>query len=428
MKYTFILSLYALALPVMASTLTVSKEDVIRLALERNERSLISKANIERANEQISKAKSGLFPTMSMEMGVTRSKATPNLTPYSDNWAAGGTVSLSQPVYTFGRLSAAIELANSQEEKLKNDEIATEASVKLTALSLYYNALFYEAIHKITKESYENALKNEKALRKRVSFGRISRNENLKMQADIASRKPNYIEAEKNYKSSLINLSNFLALEEDVKLELKGNLLDYSKAFSRLKNSSDFETLARIKSLNQNIETSKANEKLVESDYYPSLVAFGSYSPTSINRDFMSDEIMRQENVSFGLKLVFDWPFGGEKMNNVAISRIETKITELNVKSAKRDLYSRYQDLLQQYNNLTEKLEASANASKLALNSYQVALSSFANGTVSQTQLNDSELLLTQNKINYVQNLLGLQLLIAEINEISTKGIDGGAL
>lgn len=137
---------------------------------------------------------------------------------------------------------------------------------------------------------------------------------------------------------------------------------------------------------------------------------------------------MRQENISFGVKLVFDWPFGGEKANNVAISRIDTKIAELNVKSAKRELYNRYQDLLQQYQNLTEKLEASADASKLALSSYQVALSSFANGTVSQTQLNDSELLLTNNKINYVQNLLGLQLLLAEIDEISTKGIEGGSI
>lgn len=293
MKTTIMLALLSLSLPSFGASLSVNREDVIRLALERNERSLISKANIEKANEQIAKAKSGLFPTMKVEMGVSRNTSTPNLTPYSDNWAAGGSVSLSQPLYTFGRLSAAIDLAKSQEEKLKNDEIATEASVKLTALNLYYNALFYQSLFKITKESYENALKNEKALRKRVSFGRISRNENLKMQADIASRKPNYLEAEKNFKSALISLSNFLALEEGVKVELKGNLLDYQKEFARLKSSSDFETLARIKSLNQNIETSKANEKLVKSDYFPSLVAFGSYAPNSLNKDFLSNEIMR---------------------------------------------------------------------------------------------------------------------------------------
>lgn len=411
-----------------AESITLNHQDVIKLALERNERSQISQATLERALEQISKAKSSLYPTLSLEYGVARVKNTPNVTPYSDNWNTGGKVSFSQPISTFGKLSAAIDLARAQKSQIENDDIATKASVKRIAETLFYSALFNKEVLRITKDSYQNTLKNKRALEKRVSFGRISRNENLKMQADVASRKPQYIEAEKNYQTSLIDLANFLALDPGTKVELSGNLESSLGTISTLGSSEDFENLALIRSLNQALTTSKANEQFTKANYYPNLLLYGAYAPSTLNEDFMSNKITKQENLTLGVKLVFDWPFGGEKINDVAISRIETKITELNVNSQKREVRSRYNDLLQQYNSLREKLAASTEAVKLAESSYTVALNSFANGSVSQTQLNDSELLLTQNKINHAQNFLQLQLLSAELSEITTEGVEGGKI
>lgn len=428
MKRLMIFFLFALALNAKGADIILDHEDVIKLALERNEQAQISRASIERALEQIEKAKSSLFPTLNLEYGLARVKTTPNLTPYSDNWNHGGSIGFNQPISTFGRLSAAIDLAQAQKSKIENDNIATNAMVKKVAETLYFQALFNKEVLRITKDSYQNTLKNKRALEKRVSYGRISRNENLKMQADVASRKPQYIEAEKNYLTSLIDLANFLAFEPQTTIELKGSIEKPIDVSRKLGAQEDFEQLAQVRSLNQVLTTSKANEQFTKANYYPNLLLYGSYAPATLTDDFLGDKLVKQENFAMGVKLVFDWPFGGEKINDVAISRIETKITELNVKTQKREIRSRYNSLIQQYSSLKEKLSASTDAVKLAESSYTVALNSFANGTVSQTQLNDSELLLTQNKINHVQNYLQLQLLSAELEEISTKGIEGGKI
>jgi len=59
----------------------------------------------------------------------------------------------------------------------------------------------------------------------------------------------------------------------------------------------------------------------------------------------------------------------------------------------------------------------------LADKSYKVALQSFRTGSVSQLQLNDSELLLTRNKISLAQNILQSKFIESELERIQTMGV-----
>ena len=67
-----------------------------------------------------------------------------------------------------------------------------------------------------------------------------------------------------------------------------------------------------------------------------------------------------------------------------------------------------------------EKKDSLREAVSVASQSYKASLKSFSNGSISQTQLNDRELLLTNNKIAYAKNLLEILLIDNQIKTYLT--------
>ncbi|EQC48858.1 outer membrane efflux protein [Bacteriovorax sp. BSW11_IV] len=425
MKPTTLVMLLSLPGLAYGQRVELNLDKAIELALKNNEGVAISGATLEKAETQISKARSGLFPTLKFEYNVVRTRTTPVFQNTQDAWYRGPSITATQPVYTFGRLSSAIDLAKSQKSLYENDFIATKANIEKIAKTFYYSALFNQELLEITQSSYDNASKNNQALKKRVSYGRISRNENLKMQADLASRKPRYIEAQKVYETAKIDLANFLGLDPKTEIVFSDKLVAKTRKV-KSSNNENFENLAQVRVLSDSIAMSKSLESIAKSDHLPTLALFGSYSPTTYYDDFFSNEIRDQKSYTFGLKLTFDLPLGGEKFDEVAIKKVETRIAELRYQAGKRQIESRVITITKEYEKLLEKLDASKTAVSLAQDSYKVALSSFSTGSISQTQLNDSELLLTSNKIEYAQNILQLHLLSAELDELLTEGTNGG--
>lgn len=409
---------------VLSNTRTLTLNETIDLAFERNERSKISEEETKKAEFAIKKIKSNLYPIINLDGQLVKSRTKPVMMPFpgidkpEESFKQIGTISLTQPIYTFGRLGGAIRLAKYQDAITKEIKLASDASVRSAAKSLFYSALFYENLVKITEESYTNAKNNKLALQKRVSFGRIGQNDNLKMEADIASRKPSLIEANKLLDSSLLALREFLNLEDDIKVQ--GNLSDIKLA--KKEENLKLEDLASIKVLQGKLNMQSAQEEIAKSDYWPTLSFFASYSDAATFESFQKNNYYNQENIAFGINLNLKINFGGEKIHESEIKKVETRIKRLEYEEGKRKIETTLNDLSNQLEKLKEEYEASKVAKNLAENSYKVSLNSFSTGNISQTQLNDSELLLTNNKINTARILLQMNLISFKIEELQTKG------
>lgn len=219
MRLIFVIMIFSM--PVMASEqLNLSLEKTIQMAIERNERSQIADYELRQAQLNYKEVRSGIFPAINAELSTQKASQKPSLfsaitgdnpatNKLFDNYTQGGTISIVQPVYTFGRLSGAIDAAKFQNDIAKTNQKVTISNIKATVSQLYFNALFFKQLYEISNESYQNAQSNKKALQKRVSFGRISQDENLKMKADIFSRKPALIESQRQYEYTLSQLRIF---------------------------------------------------------------------------------------------------------------------------------------------------------------------------------------------------------------------------
>ena len=412
-----------------ANQLNLTIENAVNMAQKRNEDAQISGYNLKQAEKSLSRAYSELYPSLKIEVKTLKTSQNPALIGAAagggvpdylfDNYQDTATVTLNQPVYTFGRLGGGIDAAKAQDRISSDANIATLSAIEATAKTLFYNALFYKRNLKISQESYDNALKNQRALRKRVSYGRISQNENLKMKADIASRRPSLVEAKRLYETSIYDLKSFLNIDEDVSVNVKGSL-DLHKSRVKSTTQVELDNLIQISMLKNELDLQRATQEVTESNYLPSLNFFASYGRSLLNENFQSDNFLDQENISFGFALTMDFDLGGGQIYDGQISKIKTRVKELQLEQQKRKVKYSLKSFYQQYERLQEKRESLKDAVSLAQNSYKVALNSFSNGTISQTQLNDSELLLTNNKISYARNLLELELVSFEIEKIET--------
>lgn len=423
-KRSLIMSLVLLSSSAFAAKLDLDLAGVIGLAEQRNEQVQITKHHLEQAKKTLDKAYTGLFPTIQLEAKAMKTTQNPSLfgsgfAILEENYQQIGSISLTQPIYTFGRLSGAIDAAKEQGKLAKNSSVATMANIEKTARTLFYNALYFKRALEISQESYDNALKNQKALKKRVSYGRISQDENLKMKADIASRKPALIEAKRAYDSSILDLKNFLNIEDSTSLSINGDLRKQSKKPSD-KSKVELEKLVHVNLLKNQFELQKSLEGITAANYYPTLSFFGSYGKSAYFEDIREDHYLDQENVAFGLSLNMDFDLGGGKTYDRQISQIKTRVKQLELEQGKRQIRIAIDNLHEQYIRLEEKRVALQEAVSLAQNSYKIAVNSFSNGSISQTQLNDRELLLTNNKVAYARNLLQIELVKSEINNMET--------
>jgi len=399
--------------------INISLNEALELAKTRNESVEITNYQLEEATTSLKKAYSGLYPSITLDAKAGKTKQDPGLNGggiTSDNYQQLATVTLAQPIYTFGRLSGAIDAAKAQGKFAQTLKTSTFGDIELTVKKLFLTSIFYKRQYEISKESYENALENQKALKKRVSYGRISQDENLKMKADIASRKPLMIEAQKVYESSISELKNFLNIDDADTLLLSGSLetpTDLSH-----KKSIEYSELVKVKLLKYQFDVQKNLEDIESANYLPTLSFFASYGQSALFENVQEDHYLDQTNTSVGLNLTMSFSLGGEEYYDRQVSRIKTKIKKLELDQGERELRYALKSLYDQGHRLNEKKESLSEAVSLAKSSYQVALNSFANGSISQTQLNDRELLLTNNKIAYAQNLLQIQLVNAQIKNI----------
>lgn len=403
----------------LAQAPKLKEEDVVRMALERNEISAITQNQIEQAEIRIKQARSYLFPTLTANAMISKMYVLPEKRLPGGIELRSAEITLSQPIYTFGRLSSGVKIAKLGNEITKNEAKAALSDVVKIAKQLYNAAAFNKTLLKIAEESLANANKNKNALGERVSFGRINQNDNLKMQADVASRKPLLHEATKGYESSIQDLASFLDVPVSELQDIDTNLQAQGNTPLQKKN---VETFVDVASAKKNVEVTAAYQDLAGYDYMPTLSAFAQYAPKHSPTKINLPGVLLVDTGTIGLRLDIDIPVGGTKSYEKKVKTIDATNAQLNLKRVKREAEKQQNSLIEQYQTLVEKNKAIKDAADLAEKSYQVALRSFKNGSISQLQLNDSELLLTNNKIAYAQNNLQMKLLKIELERLQTEG------
>lgn len=406
-----------------AQTLSLSLDQSIERALKMHEAIGISKADKAISEAKLFSARSGMLPSVSADYTRVNFRMSGALTPTDKAFPEGNAetvdVKVAQPLFTFGKIYRGTKMAEKGVEISELGIRDTRQQIAFGAKALYYKVLFSKRKLEISRESFNNAKRNQRQLLNRQRFGRSSRADQIKMEADIAMRVPSLKLAETEYNNNLESLKEHLRIPREDKLVLTQSFTDL-KVLSApnidIKGAqAKRPELATIKKA---IEISDLSIKNAKASFAPDIAAFVQYNPTRYHKDIDMGGAAWKSTTNIGLGMSFS--FGGSKIGDLK-EAVNTKYKNTYAYAVKRRSYENdLSNLVATYDSLIEVYGAAKRSHKLAIETYKLTESLFKSGNISQTYLNDRELQLTQAKLGVAESLMNIHTVYAQVEQMAS--------
>jgi outer membrane protein TolC len=401
--------------------LEIGLDEAIRRALDTSEELQIKKSEVQKKEGAYREERSAMLPQI-----TAQSTWTHNI-EYPDSAAAviaddesDSAISVSQVLWSFGRLMYAVDAAKKAVEASRFVKEASEQEIVYVAKLSYYTSLLAKNTLLITEQSYANALENKKLLGQRSYGGRSSRYEIIRMSADVAARVPTVNEARTEFDAAMETLKKLIDADQNCEIALKG---DFKKEYEEFSYDALVAVMAQrepyLKSLDKNIESADAKVKSKFAGLFPTLSAFSywGYAGSSNGGSFPNGTGLENYSLA-GFKVDIPIWEGGLKQAQLYQSRTDKEIAILRKKQAWRNHLLELKKAFLEYDQYKNNLQANIEAVDLAHESFKQTQEMFASGQVTLTDLNDAELLLTNQRLNKEMTLFNINITLAKIEKL----------
>ena len=324
--------------------------------------------------------------------------ATASVTVNQREFFLGG-VRVTQPVYTFGRISSAIDSAGAEVTAAVADEERTELDVKLQVAEAYIGVLKAQRLLEVSQSTVESLEEHERKVEQLVDQGVGIRANLLAVQVALANARQFRLQMENLLTVAQAAYNRSLQRPLSVAVEIQ----DLSQPEQDYDLSYSIQTAMRrrpeISYLSAKVRALRALAESIHAGNKPQVVLDGGYN-------YIENRFLDNENFNH-VAVLAEWNFwdSGRKSNRTAQleqtaeallrkrSHVESLIT-LQVKKAWHDLDSAQQQVLVNQKSL-ESADENVRVSK---NRYQ-------EGAGTNTEVLDAQTLRTQTYSNYFGSL-----------------------
>ncbi len=399
----------------------LSLDDALKYALERNEDMEVAELTIEQSNYIIREVKSAIYPTINASgqymanHSYTNSSNMPSMSRGGFNLGVG--VEASQLLFAFGMIENAIEAAELSKNLMYTQKDIAYTSLRYGIRSAYFAALVYEENYRIAEQSYQNALNTKQKLESSASV-RMSQSDLIKVDADIASRKPTVDSAKLMLEQSYRLLQVLCVLDEPVtKLTTQYSDMDIAELDIDIILSL-VDTSPSLKIISQQVDFNKKSAEAMRDTNNPTVSLSGSYTfgDNSVH-PYLTNPTWAGEGL-IGVFLNIPLYDGGKSEAQGRQEDFNALINQSKYTQTKRDLENVLINAYGAYETNLEVLKMDDEAIKLANRSYELSLARFLNGQTSAVELNDVESGLTQLKMKRISTINSIYSSLAEIEQI----------
>ncbi len=423
------------------STLHLTLDDALRIALSENITVQVADKEIERTGYAKKGSYASLFPQIDMsgtyqrtikkqvmymdiDMGeMSGMMGGGSAGDQSDGAASESSMDLDQGLEV-GRwntwaagIQASMPLVNAQlwkslrisgldvelaVEKARSSRLDMVTSVK----NAYYSVLLAKEAFDVYREVYENAVKNYEETEKKFNAQKTSEFELIRAKTNVANAVPNVYDAESSVILALWQLKAVLGIDLDENIDVTGSLLDYSEDMSYDIGLTDSVSLDRNSTMRQlalQAEQLAESIKLQKYAYIPTLSAAFSFSLNAMTNDFKFDQYRWTPYSYVGISLAIPIFSGGKRYNDVRQSKaryeqlkLQTTDTERNLKISIRQSLTTMETNIKSYYAAKEAVASAQKGYDIAEKTYQVGRSTLI-------ELNDAQLALTQARLGVSQ-------------------------
>ena len=360
--------------------------------------------------------------------------------PYVAPETTGGTS--SEPIEMGRRnqvqfsISAALQLVNLQLweslrltkdqveltiEKARESRLSTVTSVK----QAYYAVLMAKASYDVYNAVLENAAHNLKLTESRYNVQKASAMDLARAQSTYAAAIPNLYNAENAIRLGLWQLKAVMGIALDTPIDIEGELSDYAETMFRdltEGENSDLEKNSQLRQLATQAEILARQIRMQQYAYIPTLNLSLTYNYYTQSDKFNLSQWKWLPSSTAVVTLTIPIFSGGQRYYTIKQTRVQADELQLQRENTERQLRISIRQNLNNMSTAMKTYDAASEALKSAEKAYDVASKSYEVGKTTFTDLNNTELTLTQTRLQSAQAVYNFMVAKATLEQ--TLGYD----
>lgn len=379
---------------VLAAPVQLSLEESISLALRNNPAVQISEADRERSAWGVTEAKSGRYPTVSLNSGYAVNDQSGGLFDGNTN----SSIRMDWKMHSDGRVQNQIEQAKLGLTSADLNIEKTKQQLKLDTTTAYYNVLQAGNMVAVGQESVNNLKEHQKVVQAKYEAGIVAKSDILRAEVELANAEQNLIKYNNQHVLAVTNLNNLMNSSADTELEL----------IDALKYEADSRTLEESLQLAKanRPEIAQADVSVRSADVSVKQASSGTLPLITLSAATgLSDGAQRSDDWSVGLTAswnVFDGGSSKAKLKQAQSSRDKAALQSEQVADNVE------QEVRQSYLSMREaekRLETVNVTVDKAKEDLYIAREKYKAGVGTNLDVIDAQLALNQAKTNHVQAL-----------------------
>lgn len=430
-KIFFLLVAFSFSLLAQNNTLVLTMDEAINLALEKNSELKIAKMEVEKSEQKLREARSGLFPKLDLSGQYQRYIDKPviflppgsplgrTLEIGSDNsYLAAAQFSIplfALPLYEgISLASDAVDIAQQNYVSVKNKIVG---DVKKSFLAV----ILTRETKDVMQQSLKNAEENFENIKRLNAAGTLSDYDVLRAEVQVENLKPVVLQMENNYKLSLEALKVAIGLDANQNIDVVGDM-QFDEEYKIPTENEIIEELIQnnpqLAILEKQVQLNDRNVSLEQAAYFPSLAGFGNYQYQTQANDFKFSDYRWVKTFVLGLQLQIPIFNGFKTQSRVSQAEIGLNQAVEQKRNLTEAIKTQALSVLYRVQQAIKRIEGQNKTVKTAQEGYEIAKRRLENNVGTQLEVNDAELALRQAKLNRLQAVYDFKVAEADLETI----------
>lgn len=402
-----IITAYALTMIFSANVQAQEKWDLekcISHAIENNLNIKQQEASKEQSAVELSTAKWSRLPDLnggaSHSFNFGRSIQADNTYKSLNTQNTSFNLNTSIPLFTGLKITNNIALAKLNLKAATEDLNKAKEDISIQVASAYLQVLFNEELAQVAHIQVE--LSKEMLVQKEEYFknGKASEAEWLEAKSRVAQDQLSAVQADNNYKLSLLDLSQLLELPSPENFSIVSPTAEMEEYMESISSPADIYNQAilfkpSIKAAKYRLEGAAKSVKIAKSAYFPQL-SFGAglstnyYKVAGMKNSLFGSQLRDNFSQYLGFQLTIPIFNRFGTRNQVRSARIQQNTLNWQLEDSKKALYKEIQQAYYNALGAESRYQSSITADKAAEASFNLMKEKYAEGKANATEYNES--------------------------------------
>ncbi|MBU3809751.1 MAG: TolC family protein [Candidatus Phocaeicola faecipullorum] len=402
-----IITAYALTMIFSSNVQAQEKWDLekcISHAIENNLNIKQQEASKEQSAVELSTAKWSRLPDLnggaSHSFNFGRSIQADNTYKSLNTQNTSFNLNTSIPLFTGLKITNNIALAKLNLKAATEDLNKAKEDISIQVASAYLQVLFNEELAQVAHIQVE--LSKEMLVQKEEYFknGKASEAEWLEAKSRVAQDQLSAVQADNNYKLSLLDLSQLLELPSPENFSIVSPTAEMEEYMESISSPTDIYNQAilfkpSIKAAQYRLEGAAKSVKITKSAYFPQL-SFGAglstnyYKVAGMKNSLFGSQLRDNFSQYLGFQLTIPIFNRFGTRNQVRSARIQQNTLNWQLEDSKKALYKEIQQAYYNALGAESRYQSSITADKAAEASFNLMKEKYAEGKANATEYNES--------------------------------------